>query len=241
MKNRTLLIISLFMTSSFFSQSEKDKKLDVANPEGSFKEVDFTTTEGTWMSLDLSPVGKKISFTSDAGGGDNICTMNTDGTDAKKITKETFRLLNNAVWTPDDNYLIARKHFSSTRSLGAGELWMYHISGGEGVQLTTKRNEQQDTGEPCASADGKFIYYSEDTYPGGYFQYNKNPLENIRNTEFIKFVMVNGRMYETSTMNQIGNYDVKCGNFYWNNAKTNSNFEWHEESKSFMGGCEFGD
>ncbi len=53
--------------------------------------------------------------------------------------------------------------------------------------------------------------------------------------------MVNGRMYETSTMNQIGNYDVKCGNFYWNNAKTNSNFEWHEESNSFMGGCEFGD
>ena len=70
---------------------------------------------------------------------------------------------------------------------------------------------------------------------------DKNPLENIRNTEFIKFVMVNGRMYETSTMNQIGNYDVKYGNFYWNNAKTNSNFEWHEESNSFMGGCEFGD
>ncbi len=90
------------------------------------------------MSLDLSPDGKKISFTSDAGGGDNICTMNTDGTDAKQITTETFRLLNNVVWTPNGNYLIARKHFSSTRSLGAGELWMYHISGGEGVQLTSK-------------------------------------------------------------------------------------------------------
>ena len=138
MKNRSLLIISLFITSSFFSQSEKDKKWDIANPEVSFKEVDFTTTKGTWMSLDLSPDGKKISFTSDAGGGDNICTMNTDGADAKQITTETFRLLNNAVWTPNGNYLIARKHFSSTRSLGYEELRIHHVSAGEGVQLTSK-------------------------------------------------------------------------------------------------------
>tara|TARA_R110002049_G_scaffold85844_6_gene218276 strand:+ start:8104 stop:8571 length:468 start_codon:yes stop_codon:yes gene_type:complete len=59
----------------------------------------------------FSPDGSKLSFTSDAGGGDNIWTMNTDGTNAKQITKETFRLLNNAIWTPDGNYLIARKHF----------------------------------------------------------------------------------------------------------------------------------
>ena len=74
----------------------------------------------------FSPDGKQISFTSDAGGGDNIWIMNSDGSDAKQITKENFRLLNNAVWTPDGNYIIARKHFTSTRSLGAGEMWMYH-------------------------------------------------------------------------------------------------------------------
>ena len=54
-----------------------------------------------------------------------------DGTrrgNGKQVTKETFRLLNNAVWTPDSQYLIARKHFTGTRSLGAGEMWMYHIA-----------------------------------------------------------------------------------------------------------------
>lgn len=127
----------------------------------------------------FSPDGKKISFTSDAGGGDNIWTMNADGSNAKQVTKENFRLLNNAVWTPDGQYLIARKHFSSTRSMGAGEMWIYHVAGGEGLQLTVKKNAQQDAGEPCVSPDGQYVYFSEDMYPGGMFLYNKDPNNQI--------------------------------------------------------------
>lgn len=127
----------------------------------------------------FSPDGKTISFTSDAGGGDNIWTMNLDGSDAKQVTNENFRLLNNAIWTPDGNYVIARKHFSSTRSLGAGEMWMYHTSGKSGIQLTKKKNDQQDVNEPSISPDGKYLYYSEDVYPGGFFQYNKDPNKQI--------------------------------------------------------------
>jgi Tol biopolymer transport system component/imidazolonepropionase-like amidohydrolase len=127
----------------------------------------------------FSPDGKKISFTSDAGGGDNIWIMNADGSGAHQITKESFRLLNNAVWTPDGQYVVARKHFTSERSLGAGEMWMYHIGGGEGVQLTKKKNEQQDAGEPWVSPDGRYVYFSEDMAPGGFFQYNKDPNSQI--------------------------------------------------------------
>lgn len=127
----------------------------------------------------FSPDGKKIAFTSDAGGGDNIWVMNTDGSDAKQITKEDFRLLNNAIWTPDGNYIIARKHFTSQRSLGAGEMWQYHLTGGSGIQLTKRKNDQQDVNEPSISSDGKYLYYCEDMYPGGFFQYNKNPNAQI--------------------------------------------------------------
>jgi Tol biopolymer transport system component len=105
--------------------------------------------------------------------------MNTDGREAKQITKEDFRLLNNAVWTPDGQYLIARKHFTAERSLGAGEMWMYHISGGSGLQLTKRKNDQQDVNEPSVSSDGQYLYYCEDVYPRGYFQYNKNPNSQI--------------------------------------------------------------
>ncbi len=130
----------------------------------------------------FSPNGLYISFTSDKEGGDNIWIMNSDGSGKRAITKETFRLLNNAVWTPDNQYLIARKHFTSSRSLGAGEMWMYHIAGGgQGVQLTKRKNDQQDAGEPDVSPDGKYVYYSEDVSPGPLFQYNKDPNGEIYN------------------------------------------------------------
>ncbi len=142
----------------------------------------------------FSPNGKLISFTSDAGGGDNIWVMNADGSNARQVTKEDNRLLNNATWTPDGNYLIARKHFTSQRSLGAGEMWMYHLSGGSGIQLTKRKNDQQDVNEPSVSPDGRYLYFCEDMYPGGYFQYNKNPNEQIYVTR--RYDMVTGELTE---------------------------------------------
>ena len=218
--NYSKLFSCLILMSMAGSVCAQEKKWNVAAPaDEPFKEVSFTTTEGTWMDLDVSPDGKdivfdllgdiyimpvtggtakvlrqglpmevqprfspdgkKILFTSDAGGGDNIWVMDKDGSNAHQITKESFHLLNNAAWTPDGQYIIARKHFTSQRSLGAGELWLYHISGGGGLQLTQRKNDQQDLNEPVVSPEGRFIYYSEDLYPGGSFQYNKDPNNQI--------------------------------------------------------------
>ncbi len=127
----------------------------------------------------FSPDGKLISFTSDAGGGDNLWVMDVSGENARQVTKEKFRLLNNSAWTPDSEYLVGRKHFTSGRSLGAGEIWMYHLQGGDGIQLTKRKNDQQDVGEPSVSPDGRYVYFSEDMYPGGHFQYNKDPNSQI--------------------------------------------------------------
>ncbi len=123
----------------------------------------------------FSPDGKKISFTSDRDGTDNIWMMDTDGKNPKQITKEKERQTNNAVWSMDGKYIVARKHYRNNRSLGAGEMWMYYIGGGDGLQLTKRRNWEQDAGEPSLSPDGRYLYYSEDVSSGGGFQYNKDP------------------------------------------------------------------
>ncbi len=122
----------------------------------------------------FSPDGKRIAFTSDRGGGDNIWVINRDGSDPKPVTKESFRLLNSPTWTPDGQYVAARKHFTSTRSAGAGEIWLYHRTGGEGVPMTKRPNDQKDLGEPAFSPDGRYLYYSQDITPGRVFQYNKD-------------------------------------------------------------------
>ncbi|MBM3929404.1 MAG: amidohydrolase, partial [Sphingomonadales bacterium] len=48
----------------------------------------------------FSPDGRRIAFTSDRGGGDNIWVMNVDGSDKRQVTKETFRLTNQPTWSP---------------------------------------------------------------------------------------------------------------------------------------------
>jgi len=220
MRQSPLLAALLFaLVAPTFAAEEKSAeppKWDVNAPHGPTTTVKFSTDEGTWLDLDVSPDGrrivfsmlgdlyvlpieggvatritsgpawdvqprfspdgKQIAFTSDRDGGNNLWRIGVDGKNPVQVTKERFRLLNGPAWTPDGQYLIGRKHFSSERSLGAGELWMYHVGGGsEGLQLTKRKNDQQDLGEAAVSPDGKFVYFSEDVSPGPYFQYNKDP------------------------------------------------------------------
>ncbi len=127
------------------------------------------------MQPRYSPDGKWIAFTSDRSGGDNIWVMGRDGKNPQQVTKETFRLPNSPAWTPDSQFIAARKHFTGTRSLGAGEIWLYHRTGGEGLQMTKRATEQKDDGEPAFSPDGRYLYWSADTTPGKIWEYNKDP------------------------------------------------------------------
>ncbi|MCG9710951.1 amidohydrolase family protein [Pseudoalteromonas sp. Isolate3] len=138
------------------------------------------TSDIAWqMQPRFSPDGKHIAFTSDQGGGDNIWVMDLNGENQKAVTNETFRLLNSPAWSPDGDYLVARKHFTASRSLGAGEVWLYHKAGGKGVQLTARENDQKDLGEPMFSPDGRYVYFSHDATPGKTFHYSKDSVAGI--------------------------------------------------------------
>lgn len=138
------------------------------------------TSDIAWqMQPRFSPNGKHIAFTSDQGGGDNIWIMDLNGENQHAVTDETFRLLNSPAWSPDGDYLVARKHFTASRSLGAGEVWLYHKAGGKGVQLTKRENDQKDLGEPMFSPDGRYVYFSHDATPGKTFHYSKDSVAGI--------------------------------------------------------------
>lgn len=136
------------------------------------------------MQPRFSRDGRMIAFVSDRSGengkgGDNIWVMESDAKGGwlppRQVTKEPFRLLTQPVFTADSQYIIARKHFTSRRSLGSGEMWMYHASGKtDGLQLTTKPSEQKDVGEPSVSPDGRYMYYSLDATSGANFEYDKD-------------------------------------------------------------------
>ena len=128
------------------------------------------------MQPRFSPDGKRIAFTSDRDGLWNIWTMNLEGADAKQISRERRWFVNSPTWSPDGDYIYARRHFVRERSLGAGEVWMYHSAGpSDGLQVTERNGWQKDAGEPEISPDGRYLYYSRDVTPGQTFEYNKDP------------------------------------------------------------------
>ncbi|NND97549.1 MAG: amidohydrolase family protein, partial [Pirellulaceae bacterium] len=141
------------------------------------------------MQPRFSPDGREIAFTSDRHGksgkaGDNIWVIDGDGRSPKQITNETYRLFNGPDWSPDGQYIVARKHFTSRRSLGAGEMWMFHRHAATadamaGVQLTKRDSDQKDVNEPVFSRDGRYLYYSLDATPGDTFEYDKDSTKGI--------------------------------------------------------------
>jgi Tol biopolymer transport system component/imidazolonepropionase-like amidohydrolase len=200
-------------------QDEGGPKWDVTEPLGPTEKVEFDTSEGTWMNVDVSPDGRQIvfdllgdiytipldggtatrittgpafdmqprfspdgkliAFASDRSGATNIWTMERDGKNAKQISRDTRWFINNPTWSPDGQFIFARHHFVKERSLGAGEIWMYHAGGSEGLQVTEKTSWQKDQGEPAVSPDGRYLYFSKDVTPGQNFEYDKNPYQTI--------------------------------------------------------------
>jgi imidazolonepropionase-like amidohydrolase/Tol biopolymer transport system component len=193
-------------------------KWDVTADLGPTQKLEFDTSEGTWMNVDVSPDGRQIVFdllgdiytmpvggsgsapatritsgpafdmqprfspdgrtiaiASDRDGLWNIWTIDADGKNAKQVSREKRWFINSPAWSADGSFIFARRHFVAQRSLGAGEIWMFHAAGSDGLQVTEKNGFQKDAGEPAPSPDGRYLYYSKDVTPGQVFEYNKDP------------------------------------------------------------------
>lgn len=164
------------------------------------RKISFPTSEGTWMSLDVSPDGqtivfdlmgdlytlpiaggtatpitkglafdthpryspdgKKILFTSDRSGSENIWYIDSEKKDTLQITKDRDQNFPSAAWTPDGNYIVA------SRGRLDMKLWLIHKDAGSGTQLTEAAGVK--TIDPTVSPDGRYIYYSQRYSPWTY-------------------------------------------------------------------------
>jgi imidazolonepropionase-like amidohydrolase len=57
-----------------------------------------------------------------------------------------------------------------------------------------------------------------------------NPLENIQATEKVLYTMVNGRLYDVATMNEIAPNRLPRLPFFWELSRYADNFPWHEHT-----------
>lgn len=125
----------------------------------------------------FSPDGKKLAFISDRGGADNLWVVNADGSSPRAVTEEKEHLVHNPWWSADGDYVAAKKDFTSTRSIPAGEIWLFSLGGGGGLPLVERTDgprAQKNIAEPSLSPDGRYVYYSQDATPGRVWEYNKD-------------------------------------------------------------------
>ncbi len=112
----------------------------------------------------FSPDGKWIAFLSDREGSENIWIMHPDGSEVKQVSKDPNSEFASPAWTPDGNYVLVSK---AAFGIATFEIWMYHVNGGAGVQVTkakptptTPRQARHNALGVVASPDGKYLYYA---------------------------------------------------------------------------------
>jgi Tol biopolymer transport system component/imidazolonepropionase-like amidohydrolase len=130
----------------------------------------------------FSPDGRRIAFVSDRSGADNLWVMQADGAAPRAVSEERENLVHNPSWSPDGDWVVAKKGFTSTRSIPAGEIWLFHAGGGSGLVLVERPNKEKDQkniAEPSFSPDGRYVYYSQDITPGLRWEYDKDSTGRI--------------------------------------------------------------
>lgn len=125
------------------------------------------------MAYDVQPVfspdGSEIAFISDASGSDNIWVVAPDGSDPRRVTNEEEEPVAAPEFSPDGDYLVARR---------GRKLWLYHRHGGSGMELTSE-NEARDAMGALFSPDGRFVYFTSRVSPGGTGRAPTDEMERI--------------------------------------------------------------
>jgi len=131
----------------------------------------------------FSPDGSQIAFISDRNGPDDLWIIsanisNDDNNDADaqapvKLTSSTWDTqLTSPAWSPDGKSIVLSR---TVGSMGTFELWAYHIDGGNGVQITkakpdedTRPSDRHNALGATFSADGRYLYFSKKSGGFGY-------------------------------------------------------------------------
>lgn len=182
MRLSTLLVAtSLFIAAPTLHAQQDTAKAPAPKPDTAGKSeglplvptrnVKFTTTEGTWMTVDVSPDGKTLVF--DLVG--DLYTMPITGGTAKRITTG-MAFDGTPAWSPDGKTIA----FISDRN-GSDNIWLIDADGKHARPLTKGENTQYLS--PRWMPDGKYVIVSKSGPLFDLWLYHKDGGNGIKMTQ----------------------------------------------------------
>ncbi len=148
----------LLLLGAVVSLSAQDKPAAMKKPGLPLKperKIEFTTDEGTWLSVDVSPDGGTVLF--DLAG--DLYTIPIGGGEAKRITSG-MAFDSQPKYSPDGKTIA----FLSDRD-GAENLWIAGADGSGPKQLS--KMKQSEFASPAWTPDGQYILVSRTANPLG--------------------------------------------------------------------------
>ena len=151
-----LLWIGLLLAGPVAGQEPDSARADDADlPLPVDRTVPIDMTEGSWMSVDVSPDGQTIVF--DHLG--DLFTVPMAGGDATRITTD-LAFDAQPRFSPDGSHIV----FTSDRS-GGQNIWIMAVDGSDTTQITTGATNRTES--PEWSPDGDYIVSSKGGFRGG--------------------------------------------------------------------------
>ncbi len=152
--------------------SDRRDSWDVTQARGETREIDFTTEEGTWMTVDQTPDGQWIVF--DLLG--HVYRLARAGGTAESLTQDSGVAVNYHPAVSPDGQRIA---FVSDRG-GQDNLWVMEIDGSNPRAVFSSNTIR--VVEPVWSPDGEYIYVRRRAGGSGIWMHHQDGGEGVQVT-----------------------------------------------------------
>lgn len=143
------------LIGSAYAEDQTEDKWDTTLARGETRNISFTTDEGTFMSVDVSPDGQWLVFDLLA----HVYRMQITGGEAESLTQDSGVATNyHPSYSPDGKSIV----FISDRG-GQSNIWVMDADGGNPRAVVTDLNARFI--DPVWSADGTYIYVRKQGLP----------------------------------------------------------------------------
>ena len=135
--------------------SAAGSKIYLTDKEG-HSSVEIPNVTGDYLAW--SPDGKKIAFRKkyDDRKTWSIHTINSDGSDWKRLTHEKYKWDSVPAWSPDGKKIAFAREYEDSEGVFQAEIWMMNSDGSEKTQIESLKGSN-----PHFTPDGRIVFSSE--------------------------------------------------------------------------------